>query len=255
MSYLKERREAFEKAFLSEKAKEYISVGEKIKALDKKNDRQMLVIKLVSLISLLVIGYLAFGKFGAIIFAIIAIFSSFFLHLTSKKNLMLQYFTFYRTRVPELIAISEETSVEKAEPILEPASLPFDDCDLSYRVSHKYDDIYISFAKLQKNGETFREGVLYTFKAKVEREAQLKEILDKIIPSETVSEYVLKASDGITTLFLVGAEDYLDGRLEATDDLTLPSLTHQLEFYLFGKAVFEFLNNENSLFAIDVTKE
>lgn len=234
------RINALAETYNSDMAKEIFELGEKIRKLDRDTDKKMLLIKILSLASLGIVGYVAFGAVGGIIFALIALISSFFLQFSSKKNLMLKYFTFYRTRIPRIIAESQGDSVEMTEPdgsAQDFISSLFPQYKLKFRTCHKYGELYLGFAKFMKGDEPQVQGALYYLdRGRCDLDiSPIKELLDYGVKNGVFSEYTFKSDDYHSLLFLVGANTYLNGRLDMKDDLSLGELTHQLKYYLLGK--------------------
>lgn len=245
MEFRNKEQEALFETYSSQVGKEYIELGEKIKALDKSNDKKMLAIKLVSIISLGILGFFAFGNLGAIIFIMIAFISSFALQLSSKKNIMLRYFTFYRTRIPRLIAESQGVMLEVKEPDSQEkdfiASL-YERYTLSFRTCHRYGELYIGFAKFMEKNEPAVQGVLYyTPENKISDEGkeELKSILNKELDNGAFSDYIFKVADRGSLLYLIGADEYLNGKVEMKNDLTFEAISRQLDFYMIGKKLEE----------------
>lgn len=235
-----EKINALAETYTSDMAKEILDLGEKIKKLDRDNDKKILIIKILSLVSLGVVGYVAFGAVGGIIFALIALISSFFLQFSSKKNVMLKYFTFYRTRIPRIIAESQGDTVEMTEPDKESQnfiSSLFPQYKLKFRMCHKYGELYLGFAKFMKGDEPQVQGALYYLdRGNPDIDiSPIKELLDYGVKNGIFTEYTFKSDSEHSLLFLVGADTYLNGRLDMKDDLSLDELTHQLKYYLLGK--------------------
>ena len=222
----------------SEEAKESLGAGEKLKKIDKSNDKRLLGVILLSIVSMTVLGFFALGLTGSIIFFAIAVISSFWLFYSSKKNMLLKYLSFYRTRVPKVIAMAEGVEV-KAENIPE--------CDIissinegkpAYRMCHRYGDLYVGFLKFIKNGESVLQGIIYF------TEGDDTSLFEERL-KEQISDFVIKSEDGKVLLFMPGFDDYLGGRIEHKDDLTADSLLRQYKYYLLGDAFKKAVNGKD----------
>ncbi|MBE6701721.1 MAG: hypothetical protein E7582_07550 [Ruminococcaceae bacterium] len=250
---------AFSKAYNEDSSQELIRKGEKLKKQDRANDKRLKVISVSSVIAVTLVGFMAFGLMGSIIFFMIGVISSFFLTFSSKKNLLINYINFYRYLVPKIIGDSLNIKVEKKE-VPDPfvISSLFSDCKLNWRICHKYDELYMGYAKFMKKGdEPVTHGVVFYAPANIpdicvqsgeETEVQspyIRDFLEKI--SEEFSSYTLKAEKGNAVLYLPFRDDYLPGRIEMTDDLSLPSLVRQFDYYLLLKAFSKIVMGEKVL--------
>lgn len=236
---MNDKKTAFLEVLSSKEGEEILSLGKKIKELTKKNDKKVGFLRIFSAVTLTAIGFLAFRLIGAVIFFFVAFISGFFLLLSSKKNDMLRYFTYYRSRIPKLIALSMGVEVKNEEPTEKDfISTLSEGSTLSYRMSHRYGDMYIGYAKFLKNGEIVREGLLYEVSGE-SAPKDFEEKMKEIFPLTTV-----KAEKGRALLFIEGIGDYLAGSVEKTDDLEEDSLLRQLAYYLIGDAFKKAANGE-----------
>lgn len=222
---------AFLDTLRGDEGKEILALGEKIKELSRKTDKKLGILRLFTILSLTVIGFIAFRIIGAVLFFFIAFISNFFLLLSSKKNIMLRYFTYYRSRVPRLIAMTAGIEVKSEEYPDEafPLSL-FEGAELSYRMSHRYGDLYMGYAKFSKNGTSVSEGLIYITEGESPN-ALFESALEKEFPTR-----VLKSENGRSLLYLEGISDYLSGSVDMKDDLSENALLRQLDYYLLGDA-------------------
>lgn len=229
---MNENIKAFADLYETEECKETLALGAKIKKLDKSNDKRMTFIILTSMITMTVLGFVAFGVVGAILFFAITAIASFWLYYSSKKNVLLKYLTFYRSRVPKLIAQADGVEVKAEEiPDSDLVATLSDSGKLAYRMCHRYGDLYIGFAKFMVGGEPILQGLLYF----TEGEGGNTESLEALL-SEEFNDYIIKSENGKSMLFIPGVEDYLNGRVEMKDDLTLTALIRQYDYYLLGKS-------------------
>lgn len=237
---MEQNTKAFYEIYNSDEGKEFLALGEKIKKLDKSNDRRLQFIVLLSVISMTVLGFFALGVMGAVLFFAIAAIASFWLYYSSKKNILLKYLTFYRGRVPKLIALADGVEV-KAE------NVPCDDFvatlsdkgKLAYRTCHRYGGLYVGFAKFIVGGEPILQGLLYYTEGNCNPKQQLEELL-----KSEFDDFTVKVENGKALLFIPFVEDYLNGRVEMKDDLSFPSLLHQYDYYLLGKKFKSVVNGE-----------
>ena len=237
-----EKLNAFSEIFNSDEGKEILALGEKIKKLDKSNEKRTLLVILLSIVSMTFLGYYALGMVGAVIFLAITVIASFWLFYSSKKNVLLKYLTFYRSRVPKMIAMAEGVEV-KAEEIPD-SDLVSTLCDrgrLCYRMCHRYGDIYVGYAKFLSGGEPVLQGVLCYTEGNCDISEPFKELLDG-----EFNEYTVKCDNGKAMLFLPWVEDYLNGRVEMKDDLSFPALVRQYDYYLLGKSFASEVNGTKS---------
>ncbi len=225
---MNDTQNAFLEVLKSDEGKEILALGEKIKELSRKTDKKLGFLRLFSVLSLTVIGFLAFRIIGAVIFFFIAFMSNFFLLLSSKKSIMLRYFTYYRSRVPSLIARAAGAEVKSEE---YPERVPiYEDTELSYRMSHRYGDLYMGYAKFSKNGANVSEGLLYITEGEC-----VSPLFEKALEEEFPTQ-VIKCENGHSLLYLEGISDYLSGSVDMKDDLSENALLRQLDYYLLGDA-------------------
>ncbi len=223
--------EKFTKALESERGKDTLELGKKIKKLDKDTDKRLKLTTALSLISMTVLGYYAFSAYGAIIFFGITAISSFALVLSSKKNILLKYLAFYRSKIPELIAQADNVSVKtEAIPCSEFISSIYPDGKLSYRMCHNYDGLYIAYAKFMQGNEPLLQGLLYYSTGNNIEEQKIHGMF-----TEHFDECVIKIDNEKVLAFIPGIEDYLNGRVGMKNDLTNESLSKQYEYYTIGK--------------------
>lgn len=232
---------AFQETLDSDEGKEALTLGEKIKKLDKANDKRMVLIILLSMVSMTFLGFYAFGIFGAVLFFAITAIASFWLYYSSKKNVLLKYLTFYRRRIPSLIAKTEEVEMTVDEiPDSELVASLSDKGRLEYRMCHRYGSLYVGYAKFMISGEPILQGVVYCCDGKNGVSEDFTRLLQ-----DNFEEHSVKVENGRALLFLPWINDYLNGRVEMKDDLTFPALMRQYDYYLLGKA-FESEVNGNS---------
>lgn len=238
---MNEKLKSFFDVYESDEGKEILALGEKIKKLDKSNDRRMKFIILMSVISMTVLGFFALGVTGAVLFFAITVVASFWLYYSSKKNVLLKYLTFYRSRVPKMIAMAEGIEVT-AEEIPDEAfvSTLSDKGKLAYRMCHRYGDLYIGFAKFMIGSEPVLQGLLYY----TEGECTPKSLEGLL--SGNFSDFVIKSESGKSMLFIPGVEDYLGGRVEMKDDLSFTALVRQYDYYLLGKSFKAAVNGQET---------
>lgn len=230
-----ERINAFSDVCDSDEGKEILALGEKIKKLDKSNEKRILFVIVTSLVTMTILGYVAFKIIGAILFCAITVIASFWLFYTSKKNVLLKYLTFYRSRVPRLIAMTEGVEVKAEEiPDTDLVLTLSEKGNLAYRMCHRYDDMYVGFAKFMVGDEPCLQGLIYCVKG----EYKTCESLEALLESE-FGDFTIKSENGSSLLFIPGVEDYLGGRVEMKDDLTLSALAKQYDYYLLGKSFGE----------------
>ncbi len=229
---MNEKLKAFFDVYESTEGKEILALGYKIKRLDKSNDRRMQFIIFLSITSMAFLGYFALGGvFGAILFLGIAAIASFGLYYSSKKNVLLKYLTFYRSRIPKMIAMADGVEVTAEEiPDRDFVATLSIKGQLSYRMCHRYGDIYVGFAKFMSGPEPILQGLIYYTNGNCSS-PNLEELL-----REEFGDFVWKCENGKSMLFIPGVEDYLGGRVEMKDDLTFPALARQFDYYLLGKS-------------------
>ncbi len=214
-----------------EKGKEILGLGAKIKKLDRDNDRRMTLIILLSVISMTVLGYIALGAFGGIIFFAITVISSFWLYYSSKKNVLLKYLTFYRSRVPRLIAEAEGIEVKAEEiPDREFVRTLYGTDKVEYRMSHNYDGLYMAYAKFINGSDIAVQGLLCYTEGEVELTDGKRELLEN-----EFGDVIFKCENGKSLMFIPGADTYLNGRVEMKNDLDTEALTEQYRYYLTAK--------------------
>lgn len=237
---MNERLEAFARAYMSDEGKEILKKGKEIKEIDKKNDKKLTLISLFTLVSLTVLGYIPFGVTGAIIFFAIAYISNFALKFSSKKNILLNYITYYRNFIPKLIAkAGQDEVIIKECPERDFVSSLYPDIKLTYRTSHKYNDFYIAYAKFLPTSE----GLLFVTDASVNEDNEAITYFKERL-SEEFSVYTLKIENGKALLYLEGISDYLSGRVEMKDDLNLNALIRQFDYYLLAENFKKAVNGE-----------
>lgn len=223
---------SFSDVINSTEGKEILALGNKIKKLDKSNEKRTLLVILLSIVSMTFLGYFAFGMIGAVLFFAVTVISSFWLFYSSKKNVLLKYLTFYRSRVPKMIAMAEGVEVKAEEiPDSDFVSTLCDKGKLCYRMCHRYGDIYIGYAKFMSGGEPVLQGVIYYTDGSCDISDSFKALLE-----EEFNDYTVKRENGKAMLFLPWVEDYLNGRVEMKDDLSFPALVRQYDYYLLGKS-------------------
>lgn len=223
-----EKIKAFEELYETPKVKEILAIGQKIKKLDKSTEKRTLGIILISVISMTILGFTSFGVTGSILFFAITVISSFWLFYSSKKNILLKYLTFYRMKIPEIIAMAEGVSV-KSEDIPKKHTLStIHDGKPVFRMCHRYEDLYIGFLKFMSGDSSLLQGLAISVPCNNES-TEFEEKLKEIYP-----EFVIKRDVENVILFIPGFDDYLGGRVDMTDDLSLPSLTRQYRYYLFA---------------------
>ncbi len=238
---MNEKLKSFFDVYESDEGKEILALGEKIKKLDKSNDRRMKFIILMSVISMTVLGFFALGVTGAVLFFAITVVASFWLYYSSKKNVLLKYLTFYRSRVPKMIAMAEGIEVTAEEiPDESFVSTLSDKGKLAYRMCHRYGDLYIGFAKFMIGSEPVLQGLLYY----TEGECTPKSLEGLL--SGNFSDFVIKSESGKSMLFIPGVEDYLGGRVEMKDDLSFTALVRQYDYYLLGKSFKAAVNGQET---------
>ena len=237
-----DKLKAFQDVLNSDEGKEILALGEKIKKLDKSNDKRMMLIILLSMVSMTLLGYFAFGIFGAVLFFAITAIASFWLYYSSKKNVLLKYLTFYRTRVPKMIASADGVDVAAEEiPDSELVSTLSDKGKLEYRMCHRYGDLYIGYAKFMSSGEPILQGIVYC----CDGVSGISEGFLKLL-EENFDEHSVKVINGKALLYLPWVNDYLNGRVEMKDDLSFPSLVRQYDYYLLGKRFKAEVNGEKT---------
>lgn len=223
---------AFSLAYNSDEGKEILALGEKIKKLDKSNDRRLQILILISFVGMTILGYISMGIVGSVIFFLITAVSSFALYYSSKKNVLLKYLTFYRSRVPKLIAMADGTTVTAEEiPDSEFISTLSSEGKLAYRMCHRYGELYIGYAKFMVGENPILQGLLYFTEGNGTDLERFEEVL-----KEEFDNYTLKVEDDKAMLFIPGVEDYLNGRVEMKDDLSFPALMKQYDYYMLGKS-------------------
>ncbi len=229
---------------MSDEGKEILKKGKTIKTIDKKNDTKLTLISLFTTVSLVILGYIPFGVTGAVIFFAIAYISNFALKFSSKKNILLNYITFYRNFIPKLIAKSSEDEViNKEYTESDFVSSLYPDVKLTYRTSHKYNDFYIAYAKF----EPISQGLVFITDATVGEDDEAVNYFKERL-SEEFSTYKVKIENGKALLYLEGISDYLSGRVEMKDDLTFNSLLRQFDYYLLAKNFTKAVNGEKCEF-------
>lgn len=218
--------------------KEKLNIGKNLKKLDKSNDKRLMGIILLSIISMTVLGFFALGKTGSVIFFGITVIASFWLYYSSKKNMLLRYLTFYRREIPNIIALAEGCEV-KAENIPNNDLVSsLSDGKPTYRMCHKYESLYIGFLKFMA-GDTSKLQGLVCFTEGSGNTSEFEKELKQFLP-----ECLIKTDGNISLLFIPGCDDYLGGRIEMKDDLSLDYLTRQYKYYLLGDAFKKAVNNE-----------
>ncbi|MBE6650954.1 MAG: hypothetical protein E7613_06545 [Ruminococcaceae bacterium] len=239
---MNERYIKLKEAYDSEKGKEYLELGETIKKLDKSTGKRLTFVIVSCFITMAVLGYVALHAFGALLFIGITAIASFFLYYSSKKNVLLKYLTFYRSRIPRILAMTDEIEV-KAENIPDSdfVTTLSDKGKLEYRMCHRYGELYIGFAKFMVGGEPCLQGLLYFTKG----DTDVSEEFDALLSGE-FDEHRIVLRDGKAMLFIPWVNDYLNGRVEMTDDLTFPSVAKQYDYYLLGKSFMQEVNGEKS---------
>lgn len=229
---MNERINAFKNTLDSDGGREILALGEQIKKLDKSAERRTLFVILSSVITMTLLGFWALGLTGSIIFFSITVIASFWLFYSAKKNVLLKYLTFYRSRIPRLIAMTEGIEAKAEDiPDSEFVSTLSIDGKLSYRMCHSYGRLYIGFAKFMAGGEPILQGLLYYADGEYSPSKELEAMLDA-----EFNDYVIKSENGRSMLFIPGVEDYLNGRVEMKDDLSFPALLRQYDYYLLGKS-------------------
>lgn len=234
-----EKITAFEELFNTEQVKKILDVGEKIKKLDKSNEKKLLGIILLSVIFMTVLGFISFGLTGSILFFAITVISSFWLFYSSKKNVLLKYLAFYRKKVPEIIAMAEGVDVRSEDVPYQDLIKSIHDGKPTFRMCHKYGEIYVGFLKFMSGDESILQGFAVCVNGK-KSDNQFKEILLKTYP-----DAIIKENDGIALLFIPGFDDYLGGRVDMTDDLTLTYLVRQYRYFLLADAFSHAMRGES----------
>lgn len=239
---MNERYIKLKEAYDSEKGKEYLELGETIKKLDKSTGKRLTFVIVSSIITMTVLGYVALHALGAVLFLGITCIASFFLFYSSKKNVLLKYLTFYRSRIPRMLAMAEDIEVKDEKiPDSDFVSTLSDKGKLEYRMCHRYGDLYMGFAKFMVGSEPCLQGLLYFTKG----DTDVSEEFEKLV-SEEFEEYKILLNGENAMLFIPWVNDYLNGRVEMTDDLTFPSVARQYDYYLLGKAFAREVNGEKS---------
>lgn len=233
-----EKIKAFAELLETPKVKEILEIGKKIKKLDKSMEKRTLGIILISVISMTVLGFISFGFTGSILFFAVTVIASFWLFYSSKKNMLLKYLTFYRNRIPEIIGMAEEVSVKSEDIPMKDILSTIHNGKPVFRMCHKYGDIYIGFLKFMSGDTSLLQGLAVSVPCNnesTEFEEKLKEVY---------SDFVIKKDGDVAILFIPGFDDYLGGRVDMTDDLSLPYLTRQYRYYLLADAFGKGINGE-----------
>ncbi len=240
-----EKIKAFEELCETSKVKEILEIGEKIKKLDKSMEKRTLGIILISVISMTVLGFISFGFTGSILFFAITVIASFWLFYSSKKNTLLKYLTFYRNKIPQIIGVAEGVSVKSEDMPRKDTLSTIHEGKPVFRMCHKYDDIYMGFLKFMSGDKSLLQG----FAVAVPWNNEGTDFQEKL--KEIYSDFVIKKDGDTAILFIPGFDDYLGGRLEMIDDLSLPYLTRQYRYYLladaFGKAMIGEAFDKNAI--------
>lgn len=241
---MNENLKAFSNAYMSDEGKEILKKGETIKEIDKKNDKKLTLISLTTTLFLVVLGYVPFGVTGAVIFFAIAYISNFALKFSSKKNILLNYITYYRNFIPKLIAkAGEDEVINKEYTESDIVSSLYPDVKLTYRTSHKYNNFYIAYAKFEPTSQ----GLAFITDASVGEDDEAVTYFKERL-SEEFSTYIIKIENGKALLYLEGISDYLSGRVEMKDDLSLNALLRQFDYYLLAKNFTKAVNGEKCEF-------
>lgn len=225
---MNERINAFISFLETDEVKEKLKIAEKIKKLDKSNDKKLMGIILLSIVSMTLLGFFALGKAGSIIFFAVTIIASFWLYYSSKKNMLLKYLAFYRREIPNIIAMAEGCEV-KAESIAQNDLITsLSDGKPTYRMCHKYGDLYIGFLKFMSGDVSKLQGLVCFTKGS----GDTSDFEEKY--TEEYPDLIIKADGESSLLFIPGCDDYLGGRIEMKDDLSSGYLTKQYKYYLIG---------------------
>ncbi len=227
---MNERINAFISFLETDEVKEKLKIAEKIKKLDKSNDKRLMGIILLSIVSMTLLGFFALGKAGSIIFFAVTIIASFWLYYSSKKNMLLKYLAFYRREIPNIIAMAEGCEV-KAENIAQNDLITsLSDGKPTYRMCHKYGDLYIGFLKFMSGDVSKLQGLVCFTKGS----GDTSDFEEKYM--EEYPDLIIKTDGESSLLFIPGCDDYLGGRIEIKDDLSSDYLTKQYKYYLIGDA-------------------
>ncbi len=225
-----EKIKAFEELCETSKAKEILEIGEKIKKLDKSMEKRTLGIILISVISMTVLGFISFGFTGSLIFFAITVIASFWLFYSSKKNMLLKYLAFYRNKIPQIIGIAEDVSVKSEDMPKNNTLSTIHDGKPVFRMCHKYGDIYVGFLKFMSGDTSLLQGLAVSVPYN-SYNAGFEEKLKELYP-----DAVIKKDEYTAILFIPGFDDYLGGRVDMKDDLSLPYLMRQYRYYLLADA-------------------
>ncbi|MBQ7898047.1 MAG: hypothetical protein IJ323_06450 [Clostridia bacterium] len=227
---MNEKINAFLSLIKSEEVKKKLGIGEKLKKLDKSNDKRLMGVILLSIVSMTLLGFFALGKAGALIFFAITVIASFWLYYSSKKNMLLKYLSFYRREIPSIIAMAEGCEV-KAENVPENSLVTsLSDGKPVFRMCHKYGDLYVGFLKFMKGDVSKLQGfVCYT-----EGSGDTSDFEENY--KEEYPDLTIKTDGTNSLLFIPGCDDYLGGRIEMKDDLSEDFLTRQYKYYLMADA-------------------
>lgn len=235
---MNEEIKAFSEVYSSDEGREILALGEKIKKLDKSNSKRLMWIILMSMVSMTVLGFAALDVIGSVLFFSITAIASFWLYYLSKKNVLLKYLTFYRSRVPVLIAKADGVEVAAEEiPDADLVATLSDRGKLSYRMCHRYGELYMGFVKFTAGTEPVLQGLVYCCDGEAEKLEKFQELLENYF-----EDSVIKAENGRALLFLPWVNDYLDGRVETKDDLSFSALVRQYDYYLLGKSFKKAVN-------------
>lgn len=233
---MNERINAFLALLETDEVKQKLKIGDSLKKLDKSNDKRLMGIILLSVVSMTLLGFFALGKTGSMIFFAVTVIASFWLYYSSKKNMLLRYLAYYRREIPSIIALTEGCEV-KAESIPQSDLVTsLSDGKPTYRMCHKYGDLYVGFLKFMSGDVSKLQG-LVCFAAGSGDTSEFEALYRESYP-----DLVTKNDGENSLLFIPGCDDYLGGRIEMKNDLSPDYLTKQYEYYLIADAFKKAIN-------------